>query len=163
MDKLKNIEQILGVKMALHLNILIFMVLLFSIELRGQEMKSIANIYKTELEKETWITDNILGLSTNVKKYRLTKFIQRKFAGNLTTFSNKAGYTSEYVAPCGNDNFTTVIGTYKFLDKNKIAISVDSVTFHGEWKRPTEYRKSEELLFSISKFEDTMIFTKLND
>jgi len=81
----------------------------------------------------------------------------------LTTFSNKTDYTSEYVAPCGNDYFTTVVGKYKFPGENIISISVNSVTYHGEWKKPTEKIKSEELIFSISKFEDTIIFTKLDD
>jgi len=102
-------------------------------------------------------------LENTVEKYTLTKFTQRKFAGNLTTFSNNQNYTSEYVAPCGNDYFTTVVGKYKFIDKNLISISVDSVTYHGEWNKPTTYRKSKELTFSISKSEDTIVFTKLND
>ncbi len=138
------------------------MVLFFSFYARGQGMKNVENIYKTELENETWITDKILGLDNNVEKYNLTKFTQRKFAGNLTTFSNKS-YTSEYVAPCGNDYFTTVLGKYKFIDENMITISIDSVTYHGEWNKSTEYRKPEELIFSISKSEDTIVFTKLND
>lgn len=150
-------------KIRAYLDIMTIMALFFSVSVTSQEQKSNENMYKTELEKETWITDKILGLDTKVEKYNLTKFTQRKFAGNLTVFSNKAGYTSEYVAPCGNDYFTIVVGKYKFLDKNKIAIVVDSVSYHGEWEKPTEYRKPEELIFTISKSENSIILTKLND
>ncbi|MEW7280390.1 hypothetical protein ABW636_17500 [Aquimarina sp. 2201CG1-2-11] len=150
-------------KIAVQTNILTFAIFFFSLSIIGQEMKNTANVYKTELEKGTWITDKILGLDTNVKKYTLAKFTQRKFAGNLTTFSNKASYTSEYVSHCGNDNFTTVVGKYKFLDQNRIAISVDTVSYHGEWEKPTEYRKPEEFIFTISKSEDAIVFTRLND
>ncbi len=156
-------QSIMIKKIVLKQSIPIFTILFFSLCVRGQEMKSSENSYKTELENEIWITDKILGLNDKVKKYTLTKYTQRKFAGNLTAFSNKESYTSQYVAPCGNDYFTTVVGKCKFIDKNKIAISVDSVTYHGEWNKPTEYRKSKELIFSISKSDHTIIFTKLND
>lgn len=65
-----------------------------------------------------------------------------------------------YTAPCGNDYFTTVLGKYKFFDKDKLSIAVDSVTYHGEWNKPTERRKFIDLTYSISKINDTIILTK---
>ncbi|WP_299435612.1 hypothetical protein [uncultured Aquimarina sp.] len=147
-------------KIVLNLNILTIIILFFSSHGKAQEM---TNIYKTELESETWITDKILGLDPNIKQYNLTKFIERKFAGNLTSFGDKMVFNSSYVAPCANDNFTTAIGKYEFFDKEKIIISVDTVTYSGEWKKPTELRKPKKIIFLISKVDETIIFTKQSD
>ncbi|MCD9853414.1 hypothetical protein LUD75_01765 [Epilithonimonas sp. JDS] len=122
------------------------------------------NIYKNELENGIWETNAILGLDPNAGKFTLTKFIQRKFAGNLTSFSNKEmNFSSGYTAFCGNDNFTTVIGKYDFFDKDKISISVDSVTYSGGWEKPTEIRKKKDLIYLISKVDDKLILTKQNE
>jgi len=150
-------------KVLLKLNILIIAILFFSFNVKAQETKNIENIYKAELENGTWITDKILGLNPSIEQYNLTKFIRRKFAGNLTRFEDKMVFNSEYVAPCGNDYFTTVIGKYEFYDKEKISISVDSVIYSGEWKKPTEHRKSKKIIFLISKVEETIVFTKQSD
>ncbi|MFD2562887.1 hypothetical protein [Aquimarina rubra] len=150
-------------KILLNLNILTFTILFFSFHGKAQKMKNLENVYKTELENGTWITDRILGLDPNIKQYNLTKFIERKFAGNLTSFGDKMIFNSSYVAPCGNDNFTTVIGKYEFFDKEKIIISVDSVTYSGEWEKPTEYRKPKKIIFLLSKVDETIVFTKQID
>jgi len=150
-------------KIVLNLNILTIIILFFSSHGKAQEMHNVKNIYKTELESETWITDKILGLDPNIKQYNLAKFIERKFAGNLTSFGDKMVFNSSYVAPCANDNFTTAIGKYEFFDKEKIIISVDSITYSGEWKKPTEHRKPKEIIFLISKVDETIIFTKQSD
>jgi len=147
-------------KVSLILNVLTFTILFFSCDGKAQEKKNAENIYKAELENETWITDKILGLDQNIEEYNLTKFTQRKFAGNLTSFGDKMVFNSQYVAPCGNDNFTTVNGKYEFLDNEKIIISVDSVTYSGEWQKPTEYRESKEIIFLISKDEEIIVLTK---
>ncbi|MBJ2175848.1 hypothetical protein JBL43_16460 [Aureibaculum sp. A20] len=125
-----------------------------------ENMEPIENMFKDELENGTWITNKILGLDPNSKQYVLTKFIEQKFAGNLTSFSNKLNFSSRYVAPCGNDNFTTIIGKHNFIDQNKISISVDSVIYSGAWKRPNEFRESENIIFVISKISDSIILTK---
>lgn len=150
-------------KILLNLNILTITILFFSFNGKAQEMKNVENIYKAELENGTWITDRILGLDPNIEQYNLTKFIERKFAGNLTSFGDKMVFNSSYVAPCGNDYFKTVIGKYEFFDKEKIIISVDSVTYSGEWKKPTEHRKSKKTIFLISKVEEKIVLTKQSD
>ena len=150
-------------KIILNLHILSCAILFFSFYGKAQEMKNIENSYKTELENETWVTDRILGLDPTIKQYQLTKFKEGKFSGNLTNFGNEMVFTSEYVSPCGNDYFTAVNGTYKFIDKEKLIITVDTVTYSGEWERPTEYRESKKLLFLITKVEDTIVLTKQVD
>lgn len=150
-------------KVSLILNLLTLTMLFFSCNAKAQVNNNVRNIYKVELENETWITDKILELDQNIEQYHLTKFIQRKFAGNLTSFGDKMVFNSQYVAPCGNDNFTTVIGKYEFLDYDKIIISVDSITYSGEWQKPTEHRASKKVIFLISKEEEIIVLTKQND
>ena len=148
----------------LNLTLLILTLFIFSCNGKAQRNKNVKNIYKNELENGIWETNGILGLDQNAEIFTLTKFIERNFAGNLTSFSNKKmAFTSEYTAFCGNDNFTTVTGKYEFFDKDKISISVDSVTYSGEWKKPTEIRKEKDLVYLISKIDNKIKLTKLNE
>lgn len=124
--------------------------------------KNVTNVYQQELESEIWITNHIISLDPKIEHYTLTKFVERKFVGNLTSFADKTHFNSQFVSFCGSDHFTTVSGKYEFFDKDKISIAVDSVTYQGEGKKPTEYRNGKELEFLISKIGDTIIFTKQN-
>lgn len=138
--------------------ILLILIALLSCDVKAQQEK---NVYKSQLENEVWITDKILGLDPSLLKYNLKKSInQGGFTGNLTSFTNKINYKSKNEALCGNDNFTIVNGKYEFFDKNKIKISVDSITYHGEWEKPTEYRAPNNLIYLISKIGDKIILTK---
>ncbi len=107
-----------------------------------------------------WITDSILGLNPKKKRYKLTKFIARKFSGNLTEFEDDLKFTSKYVSPCGNDYFTTVVGIYRFVDTNKIELIVSTVAYSGEWKKPIEHREPIKLVYSIHKSENELSLIK---
>lgn len=150
-------------KIFLFISLFTFTTLIFSCTEKKQRVKNVTNIYKTELENGTWITNKILALDPNMEQYSLTKFTEQKFAGNLTRFSDKINFNSRNVSPCGNDYFTTVTGKYEFFDKDKINISVDSVTYHGEWKKPTEHRKPKDLVFLISKTKREIILKVVKD
>ncbi len=143
------------------LSISIICFISFSLTVDAQKIEKKNNIYKTELKKNTWITNEIIGLDAKTKKYVLTKFTEQTFAGFLVSFKEDNIYTSFYVAPCGNDYFTTVNGRYKFLNKDKISFIVDSVSYFGMAKKPTEYRKPKKLLFKISKENENIILRKI--
>lgn len=144
--------------------VIVILCLVFSIQdcktQNKEEKNNVSNKYQSLLQKERWITNLILGLNSRNTKYKLTKFVPRKFAGNITSFTDKNKFVSSYVAFCGNDNFTTVSGKYVFLDTDKIKIGVDSVSYSGEWKKPTQYRKLIYQTFIISTKNDTIILTK---
>lgn len=125
-----------------------------------QNMNSDMKKYNNFLTRTVWITDSILGLNPIKEKYKLTKYTTRKFAGNLTEFDDKLRFTSKYVAPCGNDYFTTVTGSYEFIDNNKIEVIVSTVAYSGEWEKPTEHRTPLKLIYSISKSENELTFIK---
>lgn len=112
------------------------------------------NIYETELKNSIWVTDEIMGLYPNIEEYNLTKFTQKKFAGNLITFYKNGIFKSHYTSFCGDDYFTKVIGKYNFFDTDKISISVDSVSYSGMHVRPTEFRAPNKIVFKIVKQEN---------
>jgi hypothetical protein len=145
------------------LTLFILTVFIFSCNGKAIRNKNVKNIYKDELEIGTWETDEILGLDPNTEKFILTKFVSRKFAGFLTNFSEKMNFSSCYTAFCGNDIFTDVFGKYEFFDKDKISITVDSVTYSGGWEKPTEVRKKKDLVYLISKIDNKIILTKQNE
>lgn len=118
---------------------------------------------KNTLLNTIWISDFIVGLDVNQEMYKLrdTAVRQRKWAGNIIYFNDSLNFTSGYEAWCGNDNFTTVKGTYQFVDTNKIALIVTSVSYSGDWIKPTEYREGTRLIFLISKTADKLILTKV--
>lgn len=113
------------------------------------------------LVKDKWVSDAIVGLNPRTKTYKLTRYAPKgKFAGNITTFSEDSVFHSHYTSWCGNDYFTTVSGKYKFLDGNKIAIAVETVSYSGEWTKPTEQRKTNYVAFAISIVGDTLVLTR---
>jgi hypothetical protein len=121
----------------------------------------IKDSFKENLLKDKWVTDHILGLDPKTEIYKLTKYNPKgKFAGNITQFIDSLNFRSEYVAWCGNDYFTNVSGKYKFLDKDKISIAAETVSYSGEWTKPTEHREIKYLTFVISIDGETILLTK---
>ena len=126
-----------------------------------QSTDTINNTFKEILLKDKWVTDHILGLDPKTEIYKLTKYNPKgKFAGNITQFVDSVNFHSEYAAWCGNDYFTDVSGKYKFIDKDKISITVETVSYSGEWSKPTEHREIKYLTFAISIVGETILLTK---
>jgi hypothetical protein len=122
---------------------------------------TVQNSFNETLLKNGWITDNILGLDPNTKTYKLTKYNPKEaFAGNLTHFLDNSTFHSQYTAWCGNDNFTDVFGKYRFIDKDRIVIIVETVSYSGAWTKPTEHRQTNYLTFTISIAKDALILTR---
>lgn len=114
------------------------------------------------LQNNEWVTDRIIGLDTSVSTYTLSHFDPKvRFAGNLTGFLKDYNFHSQYIAWCGNDNFTTLSGTYTFLENDKLAITVAKVAYSGGWEKPTEYRTPEQLIFKVSKVGETLVLNKV--
>lgn len=136
-------------------------VLMFFCISQAQTNDTLKN-YKEILLGDKWITSCILGLDTSIITYRLTKSNQSPQFGNITWFfGDSLQFISGCHGKCGNDSFTSVRGDYKFIDENKIAISTSQVSYSGYWKKPTEYRKPNYLIFVISTIDKTtIVFTK---
>lgn len=136
-------------------------ILLSIVFVKVQQAKNDSSFYKTELSKGAWKTTQIIGLDTAEPQYILTRITERGFAGNLISFKDSTCFRSEKVSSCGNDYFTVLDGKYRILDNNKLGILVDSVSYWGEWEKPTEHRKPKLLFFVISKTGNSLILTKI--
>ena len=128
---------------------------------QAQSINTLNNSCREILLKDKWVTDQILGLDPATETYKLTRYNpEGRFAGNTIQFLDSVNFHSEYAAWCGNDYFTDVSGKYKFLQPNKITITVERVTYSGEWTKPTEFREIKYLTYVISIEGDTIILTK---
>ena len=137
------------------------MTFVYSCYCQTQSTDTIKNSFKEILLKDKWVTDHILGLDPKTETYKLTKYNPKgKFAGNITQFLDSSTFHSEYAAWCGNDTFTDVSGKFKFIDNDKITITVETVSYSGEWTKPTEHRETKYLTFKISITGDTIMLTK---
>lgn len=120
--------------------------------------------FENHLKNTEWSVNAIVGLDNDVKIYKLLKLENGgKWAGNYLTFTDTLNFVSGYSAWCGNDYFTTVNGKYSFPYKDEIVLSVDSVSYSGEWTKPTEYRKTNYSVFSMSTIGDTLFLRNIDD
>jgi hypothetical protein len=82
-----------------------------------------------------------------------------KWVGNITRFADSIHFESFNHAPCGIDCFTHTYGRYRFEEKDKVAFYLDSITWSGECKKPTEHingSKSQTLF--VAQKKDTLVF-----
>ncbi|MBN8707456.1 MAG: hypothetical protein J0L62_16410 [Bacteroidetes bacterium] len=117
--------------------------------------------YKEHLQNHIWVADQLLGLDSNTKTYQLSYGDSLPLLnGNITQFTDSLSFRSDYMMWCGNGDFTGVSGHYNFPDSNIISITVETVTYFGGWKKPTEHREPKILLYSISINRDGVLLTK---
>jgi hypothetical protein len=144
--------------------IFIAILISFCIYCKGQSLAIDTTIinYKDSLQSNKWWTDEIVGLDPTKESYELKKqdIKFRRKGGNYLFFTDSVKFISGYSAMCGNDYFTSIDGNYQFIDKNKIMINVHTVSFSGEWKKPTEHREPNNLTFIILSVKGNMILSK---
>lgn len=131
---------------------------------KKQRNTSISNLYHQDIINHRFLSDAVLGNGNDILKIKLWKDNRKyyvKSAGVSTSFMTKT-FGSGNFAPCGNDYFIDTNGKFMLYDKDKIMISVDSLTYSGEDKRPTKHKYGEEIDYSISKKGDTIILTKID-
>lgn len=83
--------------------------------------------------------------------------------GHFINFHDDGTFATSYRAPCGNDCFTSISGTYSFLEDSIVVIYVDTIGRSGFCQKETEYPKKTYGKYKISRSEDTLSFTKLAD
>jgi hypothetical protein len=137
--------------------LLLFCIIFFSQQYCGQ----VQSTYQNSLLNHTWGSFRIIGINPQTPSYKIVRAKpEQLFAGNAVRFIDSTNFWSGYVAPCGNDYFTSVSGKYKFIANDKIAFSVDSVYYFGSWTKPTEYRATNYVIYEITQSADTLFFTK---
>lgn len=124
----------------------------------------IKNLYMKDFANHRFLSNVILGYGNEISEIKLWRDNRKdyvKSVGVSTNFMNDT-FSSGNFAPCGNDYFTHVNGKFLLYDRHKIVISVDSITYSGEDKRPTEFKNGIETDYIISQKKDTIILTKID-
>jgi hypothetical protein len=112
-----------------------------------------------------WRIDGQLGLDTARVGYTLTPFKEGMFPwGTSFSFSQSGNtFSSGNSAPCGNDCFITVNGTYAIEQGNVLRIAVREVTYSDYC--PNAKRKPDakaSMHFQMTFQSDTLLLTKVN-
>ena len=136
----------------------------FFLTLFSSHSQSDSPLSKDFLLNTNFKIDRLLGLDSSLELYHITLAVDtpRFDYGNRLGF-NDSLFFSGYAAPCGNDYFTDVMGSYRIVDGNILELCVKQVSYHGEWDppKPTEYPKEKWLRFQIILLEDVYEFRRI--
>ena len=97
--------------------------------------------------------------SFSVAPYVETKDISSRW-GYFISFTENT-FSTHYSAPCGNDCFTSVSGTYERID-NEILFYVQNISRNGFCSQESETPKKSYGLFKITQTKNGLTFTKIN-
>ncbi|BDS11028.1 hypothetical protein [Aureispira anguillae] len=75
---------------------------------------------------------------------------QKHAFGHFVTFKEDGSFQGYYSAPCGNDCFTTIKGTYTLNNKTEINIFIESATQSGFCTNPVQFKNHKRGTFTIS-------------
>jgi len=112
-----------------------------------------------------WRIDGLLGLDTGRIGYTLRPFTKDMFPwGTSVSFSQTGNtFASRNSAPCGNDCFITVTGTYAIEQGSLLQITVKGVAYtrycpDPKWKADAK----APMRFQMTFQSDTLLLTKVN-
>ena len=80
--------------------------------------------------------------------------------GTFIHFEEGSFYTS-YSAQCGNDCFSSTIGTYRVLKNNQIEFFIEKITRNGYCPNETEIVEKSVGIFQMSQSEKGIQFTRI--
>jgi hypothetical protein len=125
-------------------------------ELKEPKLKEI-------LTASTWKSDKNLFSDEGIDRYSIFKDAKDEFYswGNSVTFTDSK-FNTNYSAPCGNDCFTSVNGTYKFVGSNKIKVFVNDISRSGFCQDKSESPKKSFGIFQINKTDEGYEIVKVN-
>ena len=108
-----------------------------------------------------WKIDKILG-ANEAKDYVITPQEEISYGNNLIV--NKDGtFESSYSAPCGNDTFTTTIGTYEIIGNNTVKFILRELHVVGIGVEKEDLIMNKEIgVFNIVKTDKTITLIKVN-
>ena len=108
-----------------------------------------------------WITNSLL-INFKVEDHNLFVLTQRKYEsfGYNTVFgkNNKNQYTSYYFAPCGNDCFPSITGTFEPIAPSYVRLNALKFEQSGDCKHRNEKLHNDTADYYIYKVSDKKIF-----
>jgi len=125
---------------------ILFLLLLYSASCVGQNNKRDLN-QNTMIEKTAitghWRIDEIIGLeligeSLKTDEYTIQELLKENNRNGIhygwqVEFRSDMSFASYYTAPDGFDYFSSVTGTYKWIDESHIKIHVGEIALSGRW------------------------------
>jgi len=118
---------------------------------------------KEILTASSWKSDKNLFSDEGIVRYLIYKVVSDEFYtwGNTVTFTD-SDFNTSYSAPCGNDCFTSVSGTYKFVASNQIKVFVKDISRSGFCQDKSESPKKSFGVFEIKKTDEGYEIVKLD-
>ena len=119
------------------------------------------SIYAQNPLKGEWITNTLLGKfkEEDSNLFELTKD-EDEIAGFATVFekNDKNQYKSFYFAPCGNDCFPSITGTFQLIAPSYVRLNALTFEQTGDCKHKNEKLHNDTADYYIYKVSDKKIF-----
>ena len=116
--------------------------------------------------KGEWITNSLLGKfkEEDSNLFELTKD-EDEIAGFATVFkkNDKNQYISYYFAPCGNDCFPSIIGTFELIAPSYVRLNALTFEQTGDCKHKNEKLHNDTADYYIYKVSNKKIFLVKSD
>ena len=111
--------------------------------------------------KGEWITSSLLrNLKAESQNLLVLTQRERERSGFATEFikDDKNQYISYYFAPCGNDCFRSVSGTFELIAPSYIRLNALTFEQHGDCKKKNKTLHNDTAVYYIYKLSDKKIF-----
>ena len=119
------------------------------------------SIYAQNPLKGEWITNSLLGKfkEEDCNLFELTKD-EDEVSGIATVFekNNKNQYKSSYFAPCGNDCFPSITGTFELIAPSYVRLNALKFEQRGFCENKNETLHNDTADYYIYKVSDKKIF-----
>ena len=120
-----------------------------------------SSMYAQNPLKGEWITNSLLGKfkEEDSNLFELTKD-EDKIAGIATVFekNDKNQYKSFYFAPCGNDCFKSISGTFELIAPSYVRLNALTFEQYGDCKKKNKTLHNDTADYYIYKLSDKKIF-----
>ena len=111
--------------------------------------------------KGEWITNSLLGKfkEKDSNLFELTKD-EDEISGIATEFekNDKNQYRSYYFAPCGNDCFSSITGTFKLIAPSYVRLNALNFSQSGDCEKKDKKLDNDTAFYYIYKLSDKKIF-----
>ena len=118
-----------------------------------------------KLANTTWKVNGSCLESEDQSGFSMTTYIETKDIssrwGHFISFTENT-FSTHYSAPCGNDCFTSVIGTYELLGADRIKFFVENISRGRYCKGESETPKKSFGIFKINLTDGGLIFSKVS-
>ena len=120
-----------------------------------------SSMYAQNPLKGEWITNTLLGnfKEEDCNLFELTKD-EDEVSGIATVFekNNKNQYKSSYFAPCGNDCFPSITGTFELIAPSYVRLNALTFEQYGDCEKKNETLHNDTAVYYIYKVSDKKIF-----